>query len=175
MKSRLSVVVCASLLTTGFASYTEAALLETLSVPTDGNSVNSSTVLLAGTDYIVSVSGTFQVGGPGDGLADAEYADFSDPPNSLLDFTGSGIDLGVSIDGNNTDWGAYASDHVYSILLSGNNSTIAIRYLDENYLDNTGNLTLTISSSPVPVPPAAWLFGSGLLGLVGMARCKKTA
>ena len=26
----------------------------------------------------------------------------------------------------------------------------------------------------VPVPPALWLFGSGLLGLVGMARRKKT-
>ena len=27
----------------------------------------------------------------------------------------------------------------------------------------------------VPVPPAIWLFGSGLLGLVGIARRKKTA
>jgi hypothetical protein len=27
----------------------------------------------------------------------------------------------------------------------------------------------------VPVPPALWLFGSGLLGLVGIARCKKAA
>ncbi|MEA2093731.1 MAG: VPLPA-CTERM sorting domain-containing protein [Pseudomonadota bacterium] len=27
----------------------------------------------------------------------------------------------------------------------------------------------------VPVPAAVWLFGSGLLGLVGMARRKKTA
>lgn len=28
---------------------------------------------------------------------------------------------------------------------------------------------------PVPVPPALWLFGSGLLGLLGMARRKKAA
>jgi len=27
--------------------------------------------------------------------------------------------------------------------------------------------------SAVPVPPAVWLFGSGLLGLIGMARRKK--
>ncbi|MEA2093077.1 MAG: hypothetical protein U9P11_00765, partial [Pseudomonadota bacterium] len=27
----------------------------------------------------------------------------------------------------------------------------------------------------VPVPPAVWLFGSGLLGLVGIARRKKAA
>jgi hypothetical protein len=28
---------------------------------------------------------------------------------------------------------------------------------------------------PVPIPPALWLFGSGLLGLVGMAKRKKAA
>ena len=31
------------------------------------------------------------------------------------------------------------------------------------------------SVSPVPVPAAVWLFGSGLLGLVGMSRRKKAA
>ena len=30
----------------------------------------------------------------------------------------------------------------------------------------------TWSASSVPIPPALWLFGSGLLGLVGMARRK---
>ena len=35
------------------------------------------------------------------------------------------------------------------------------------------NTTELVSASAVPVPAAAWLFGSGLLGLVGMARCKK--
>ena len=32
-----------------------------------------------------------------------------------------------------------------------------------------------IVNSPVPVPAAVWLFGSGLLGLVGIARRKKAA
>ena len=31
----------------------------------------------------------------------------------------------------------------------------------------------TLTASPVPVPAAVWLFGSGLLGLVGIARRKK--
>jgi hypothetical protein len=30
-----------------------------------------------------------------------------------------------------------------------------------------------VSASVVPVPAAVWLFGSGLLGLIGMARRKK--
>ena len=35
------------------------------------------------------------------------------------------------------------------------------------------NYSMTVSNvSPVPVPAAAWLFGSGLLGLVGIARRK---
>jgi hypothetical protein len=31
---------------------------------------------------------------------------------------------------------------------------------------------LTFATSPVPLPPAVWMFGSGLLGLVGVARRK---
>ena len=39
---------------------------------------------------------------------------------------------------------------------------------------NNGSLTVSALSA-VPVPAAAWLFGSGLLGLAGMARRKKAA
>ena len=44
--------------------------------------------------------------------------------------------------------------------------------------DLFGSVTYTIqveSLAAVPVPAAVWLFGSGLLGLVGMARRKKAA
>ena len=52
--------------------------------------------------------------------------------------------------------------------------------------DNVGNIMpfqlFTESNAPifselvaVPVPPAIWLFGSGLLGLIGIARREKTA
>jgi len=35
--------------------------------------------------------------------------------------------------------------------------------------------TFTPLPSAVPIPPALWLFGSGLIGLIGMARRKKVA
>lgn len=38
---------------------------------------------------------------------------------------------------------------------------------------DTLDIGVRIMSSPVPIPAAFWLFGSGLLGLVGMARRKK--
>ncbi len=38
-----------------------------------------------------------------------------------------------------------------------------------------GNYSSVSFSTAVPIPSAAWLFGSGLLGLVGMARRKKAA
>jgi hypothetical protein len=37
------------------------------------------------------------------------------------------------------------------------------------------NADLTFTPAPVPVPAAAWLFGSGLLGLLGIARKRKPA
>jgi len=33
--------------------------------------------------------------------------------------------------------------------------------------------TVRITGAVVPIPPAVLLFGSGLLGLIGFARCKK--
>jgi hypothetical protein len=33
---------------------------------------------------------------------------------------------------------------------------------------------LSAPTAPVPLPAAVWLFGSGLLGLIGFSRCKKS-
>lgn len=45
----------------------------------------------------------------------------------------------------------------------------------ESYIGTAFGEFTFAAASPVPVPPAIWLFGSGLLGLVGMARHKKAA
>jgi hypothetical protein len=41
-------------------------------------------------------------------------------------------------------------------------------------LSITGNSTTTPPPPPVPLPAAVWLFGSGLLGLVGVSRRRKS-
>jgi len=54
----------------------------------------------------------------------------------------------------------------YSILLGGNSG-------GSNFGPHAG-YSLNISTSPVPVPAAVWLMGSGVLGLVGFQRRKVT-
>ena len=41
-------------------------------------------------------------------------------------------------------------------------------------VDPTQSVTWAVVAPEVPIPAAVWLFGSGLLGLVGIARRKKT-
>jgi len=56
-------------------------------------------------------------------------------------------------------------------------SSLAMDYINIlGYLGNIGlkgNHALVRDASVVPVPAAIWLFGSGLIGLIGAARCKK--
>lgn len=45
---------------------------------------------------------------------------------------------------------------------------------DVNVFEDFHGIQIGIGSSVVPVPAAVWLFGSGLLGLIGIARRKKS-
>ena len=42
-------------------------------------------------------------------------------------------------------------------------------------INATGLLEGELAPAAIPIPPAVWLFGSGLLGLIGIARRKKSA
>ncbi len=52
--------------------------------------------------------------------------------------------------------------------------TLNEQYIALNYLgsDNHG---VMLVRTPVPIPAAVWLFGSGLLGLIGFSKRKKVA
>jgi hypothetical protein len=132
-------------------------LQETITVPVNGSLVSSTTVLKTGILYKIRASGTSNVGGLGDGLGDAEYANFSNPPSSLQDNCGGtpdGVDLGIGIDDSNNDnnkfplWGNYEPNHVYTIDFAGQGSSISLNYHDCAYNDNSGSLTVEIWWSP---------------------------
>ena len=48
---------------------------------------------------------------------------------------------------------------------------VGFAILDDPYHDNLGGVSLNLSA--IPVPAAVWLFGSGLFGLIGVARRRK--
>ncbi len=115
--------------------------LEKISVPVDGSSVVSNTILEFGIIYKLRASGTFTIGGPG--FADAEYA-FGD--GNIYDHCNidpSDVDLGIGVDG--IRWGGYKSDHVYLVDFVGIGAPITISYRDCNYPDNSpGDLSVEI-------------------------------
>ena len=139
--------------------------LETILVPADGTPRTSSTVLQNGVTYKIMVSGTVNVGGAGSGTADAEFADFSDTPTSLLDnCTNSAseqVDIGLAINDTQLDgskmpnWGEFNTGHVYRIDYVGTGAPITLGFHDCDYSDNNGNLVAQIlgPTTQPPTPP----------------------
>ena len=78
--------------------------------------------------------------------------------------------------GNDFDW---TQMMVSAVMPAGTASTkIQLIHILESSTTETGAIYLddaSLTVTAVPVPAAVWLFGSGLLGLVGIARRKKAA
>jgi len=97
---------------------------------------------------------------------------------TTLDFSGWVMRLGGSEDYNlgtqqniasyTFDGTNYTLDYYWDLSDNGNNPLGSLEVYDYH-------LHLEGVVSSVPIPAAAWLFGSGLLGLVGMARRKRAA
>ena len=107
-------------------------------------------------------------------------------PTGLLDTVTGTISMDLSSwfmtwNGNQMNAGTGKNDGVTSALATGTWNPITGEYFLSWTSQVTGTLTGTsfwelsgtATPSAVPVPPAVWLFGSGLLGLVGAARRKK--
>ena len=86
---------------------------------------------------------------------DSGYASLDLPTISLLSGSLDAFNFSTTLDGNGFD--------SFSNIFDG---------LDLNGYGINGTWNSTVTLSPVPVPAAVWLFGSGLIGLAGVARRK---
>ena len=72
----------------------------------------------------------------------------------------------VTLDSSSNMLGLTAANITYG------GSLIAIDWGGLGSISNTTKVVLDVNTNPVPVPAAAWLLGSGLLGLIGVAQRK---
>ena len=86
--------------------------------------------------------------------------------NPAVDFYAEGINAGISIG---------SSAKLYGISANGASAGQVLGY-DLGSITFDGNtLSFTGNTPTVPLPAAAWLFGSGLLGLLGIGRRRNVA
>lgn len=67
------------------------------------------------------------------------------------------------------------TENLYYVTGTGGIASKVSPVLEATASLSSSGLVLTGTSSPVPLPAAVWLFGSGLLGLAGVARRKAKA
>ena len=103
-----------------------------------------------------------------DGSWNAEFFDVSKASGGSITLSGdNSFSLGM-------DWSAgYYGDSNATLISSPDTYLIIFDGLDGSGAKISGN-TLAVDLAPVPVPAAVWLFGSGLLGLVGIARRRQS-
>ncbi len=100
----------------------------------------------------------------GDGSWKAEVFDVSKTSGGSITLSGdNSFSLGMK-------WGAgYIGDSNASILSSFDTYLVVFDDLDGRISGNT----LAVDLAPIPVPAAVWLFGTGLLGIVSIARRRR--
>lgn len=121
-------------------------VIDTLTVPVDGNGVMSAVTLGNGVGYRLRAEGTFVIQSPQGTPADAEWWDYNNTPVDGV----AGVDVGLAVNDSTVNdtrtpkWGAYSSSHVYEVAWVGNGQKLTAALHDGNFTNNTGSLTLKV-------------------------------
>ncbi|HLL89688.1 MAG TPA: DUF1735 domain-containing protein, partial [Tepidisphaeraceae bacterium] len=128
-------------------------LVETLLVPSDGQTVSTAAVLASGTQYWLRAIGYVYIGGQyGDRAADADWIRWPDPTYTT-DVHPTGDDLGVRVVGSSLKWGPYSAEHVYTQTYAGTGSPLGAFFKDlpDSYADNLpGHIAVQVWRQPPP-------------------------
>ncbi len=129
------------------------------------NSVNGSLSFLIGnsaSNWTYSFQTSFDSVIDNMYFSDNQYLDFSAPIyfQAIYDIAGTN---GVNFQLTGLDLDVYASQ----------STTSSYNHVSTVSSELISHTEIAALPAPVPVPAAAWLFGSGLIGLIGMARRKK--
>jgi hypothetical protein len=132
---------------------------------------SAATLTLNGSSNPIGTTGSFVVGVTG--FTAGDVLAFTPIFGSSLSFNGSGTGI-VNFSFTNAAGGGLvtlSSDTMINLLVSGTGSFVA----SLGSIVNGGFVPDGAVSGVVPVPAAMWLFGSALMGLVGVARRKSQA
>ena len=120
--------------------------IQTINIPANTITPTTSSVLVNGAKYKITVSGTFFAG---DNIeADAKYSFRTGSSSSWTDLVSTYESYGETLldlfmDSDN-DWGGYNSEHVYSKIITGSGNVLNFHIYDIYPSNNTGGLTVQI-------------------------------
>jgi hypothetical protein len=124
-----------------------------------GNNLN---VLMIG-----AAGGQVAIANTGSGWTATMVDKYLNPIGSSINLTSDSFTLGMTWD-SGVNW---AADSAHTPNTSPDSYVIDFEGVSKG-VKTTGH-TLAVDLQPVPVPAAAWLFGTGLIGLVGVARRRR--
>lgn len=184
---RLAIFMAIMLAAVGTKSAGATAVYK-LDVTYTNGSITSGPLSFGLSELPASVSATFMLGAGSVGVnaihfteadvvsASISFGDATWTENDLDDFA---MSLPVSWDVSSLTYNSFPTTSqttdgiiILNFPLSITGTDIASgQSFDYGYTASTQ----TVSAAVVPIPAAAWLFGSGLLGMIGIARRKKAA